>query len=160
MRLEQGSHSCIQRAIDSYGALAILYSRHSKHYIKKPEVFEHVNRLLGQLVIWVIFFIDSVSNTQSITSSCYLFFNNFLKKSHMHYIYGYSHTLTFGCFIQIVFLTWGSNLLVNYWVSFVMKENSKGSSSWININELSKECCTGIIFFSIIKLNLRYWIML
>ena len=59
MRLEQGSHSCIQRAIDSYGALAILYSRHSKHYIKKLEVFEHVNRLLGQLVIWGIIFIDS-----------------------------------------------------------------------------------------------------
>ncbi|KAH1109476.1 hypothetical protein GYH30_008738 [Glycine max] len=38
MRLEQGSHSCIQRAIDSHGAFAILYSRHSKHYIKKPEV--------------------------------------------------------------------------------------------------------------------------
>ncbi|KAG5044815.1 hypothetical protein AAZX31_06G025300 [Glycine max] len=38
MRLELGAHSCIQRAIDSHGAFAILYSRHSKHYIKKPEV--------------------------------------------------------------------------------------------------------------------------
>ncbi|KAG4934017.1 hypothetical protein JHK87_048019 [Glycine soja] len=38
MRLEQGSHSCIERAIDSHGAFSILYSRHSKHYIKKPEV--------------------------------------------------------------------------------------------------------------------------
>ncbi|TKY75212.1 Microspherule protein 1 [Spatholobus suberectus] len=38
MRLEQGAHSCIQRAIDSHGAFAILYGRHSKHYIKKPEV--------------------------------------------------------------------------------------------------------------------------
>lgn len=38
MRLEQGAHSCIQRAIDSRGAFAMLYGRHSKHYIKKPEV--------------------------------------------------------------------------------------------------------------------------
>ncbi|RDX60413.1 Microspherule protein 1, partial [Mucuna pruriens] len=38
MRLEQGAHSCIQRAIDLHGAFAILYGRHSKHYIKKPEV--------------------------------------------------------------------------------------------------------------------------
>ncbi|KAK7409938.1 hypothetical protein VNO78_00354 [Psophocarpus tetragonolobus] len=38
MRLEQGAHSCIQRAIDSHGAFAILYGRYSKHYIKKPEV--------------------------------------------------------------------------------------------------------------------------
>lgn len=38
MRLEQGAYSCIQRAIDSRGAFAILYGRHSKHYIKKPEV--------------------------------------------------------------------------------------------------------------------------
>nr|KYP44845.1 Microspherule protein 1 [Cajanus cajan] len=38
MRLEQGAHSCIQRAINSHGAFAILYGRHSKHYIKKPEV--------------------------------------------------------------------------------------------------------------------------
>ncbi|KAL9312543.1 hypothetical protein ACSQ67_017995 [Phaseolus vulgaris] len=38
MRLEQGAHSCIQRAIDAHGAFAILYGRHSKHYIKKPEV--------------------------------------------------------------------------------------------------------------------------
>jgi len=42
MRLEQGAHSCIQRAIDAHGAFAILYGRHSKHYIKKPEVFEPV----------------------------------------------------------------------------------------------------------------------
>ncbi|XP_027356211.1 uncharacterized protein LOC113865691 [Abrus precatorius] len=38
MRLEQGAHSCIQRAINSHGAFAILYGRHSKHYIRKPEV--------------------------------------------------------------------------------------------------------------------------
>ncbi|BAT77719.1 hypothetical protein LR48_Vigan09g028800 [Vigna angularis] len=38
MRLEQGAHSCIQRAINAHGAFAILYGRHSKHYIKKPEV--------------------------------------------------------------------------------------------------------------------------
>ncbi|KAM6556976.1 hypothetical protein CsatB_003995 [Cannabis sativa] len=38
IRLEQSAHSCMQRAIASHGALAILYGRHSKHYIKKPEV--------------------------------------------------------------------------------------------------------------------------
>jgi len=51
MRLEQGAHSCIQRAINAHGAFAILYGRHTKHYIKKPEVYERVNCLLGQLVI-------------------------------------------------------------------------------------------------------------
>ncbi|XP_038717806.1 uncharacterized protein LOC120010935 isoform X1 [Tripterygium wilfordii] len=38
IRLEQGVGSYMQRAIASHGALAILYGRHSKHYIKKPEV--------------------------------------------------------------------------------------------------------------------------
>ncbi|XP_021283645.1 uncharacterized protein LOC110416122 [Herrania umbratica] len=38
IRLEQGSHSYMQRAIASRGAFAILYGRHSKHYIKKPEI--------------------------------------------------------------------------------------------------------------------------
>lgn len=40
MRLEQGAHSYMQRAIASHGAFAILYGRRSKHYIKKAEVFE------------------------------------------------------------------------------------------------------------------------
>lgn len=38
IRLEQGTHSYMQRAIASHGAFAILYGRYSKHYIKKPEV--------------------------------------------------------------------------------------------------------------------------
>ncbi|GAB4850814.1 hypothetical protein Ancab_030114 [Ancistrocladus abbreviatus] len=38
MRLEQGAHSYMQRAIASHGAFALLYGRHSKHYIKKCEV--------------------------------------------------------------------------------------------------------------------------
>ncbi|XP_074276641.1 uncharacterized protein LOC141600324 isoform X2 [Silene latifolia] len=38
IRLEQNAHSYMQRAIASHGAFAILYGRHSKHYIKKPEV--------------------------------------------------------------------------------------------------------------------------
>lgn len=38
IRLEQGAYSYLQRAIASHGAFAILYGRHSKHYIKKPEV--------------------------------------------------------------------------------------------------------------------------
>ncbi|KDP38583.1 hypothetical protein JCGZ_04508 [Jatropha curcas] len=38
IRLEQGAHSYMQRAIASRGALAVLYGRHSRHYIKKPEV--------------------------------------------------------------------------------------------------------------------------
>ncbi|KAL6207501.1 hypothetical protein ACLB2K_018459 [Fragaria x ananassa] len=38
MRLEQGAYSYTQRAIASHRAFAILYGRHSKHYIKKPEV--------------------------------------------------------------------------------------------------------------------------
>lgn len=40
VRLEQGANSYMQRAIASHGAFAILYGRYSKHYIKKPEVFE------------------------------------------------------------------------------------------------------------------------
>ncbi|GKU90041.1 hypothetical protein SLEP1_g4089 [Rubroshorea leprosula] len=38
IRLEQCACSHMQRAIASHGAFAILYGRHSKHYIKKPEV--------------------------------------------------------------------------------------------------------------------------
>ncbi|CAN1163489.1 Microspherule protein 1 [Linum perenne] len=38
MRLEQSAHACMQRAIESHGAFAVLYGRHSKHYIKKSEV--------------------------------------------------------------------------------------------------------------------------
>ncbi|KAK4774477.1 hypothetical protein SAY86_009412 [Trapa natans] len=38
MRMEQCARSCIQRAIGSRGALAVLYGRHSKHYIRKAEV--------------------------------------------------------------------------------------------------------------------------
>ncbi|XP_021613491.1 uncharacterized protein LOC110615739 isoform X2 [Manihot esculenta] len=52
MRLEQGAHSCMQRAIVSQGAFAVLYGRHSKHYIKKPEV------LLGRATDDVIVDID------------------------------------------------------------------------------------------------------
>jgi len=39
VRLEQGAHSSMQRAMASHGALALLYGRHSKYYIKKTEVF-------------------------------------------------------------------------------------------------------------------------
>ncbi|WCJ35154.1 Forkhead-associated (FHA) domain-containing protein [Euphorbia peplus] len=38
VRLEQGAQSYMQRAIESQEAFAVLYGRHSKHYIKKPEV--------------------------------------------------------------------------------------------------------------------------
>ncbi|KAK4276535.1 hypothetical protein QN277_014672 [Acacia crassicarpa] len=38
IRLEQSADSYMQRIIASQGALAILYDRNSKHYIKKPEV--------------------------------------------------------------------------------------------------------------------------
>ncbi|KAE8731378.1 putative leucine-rich repeat receptor-like protein kinase [Hibiscus syriacus] len=38
IRLEQASHSYMQRAIASHGAFAVLYGRYSKHYIKKPEI--------------------------------------------------------------------------------------------------------------------------
>lgn len=38
IRLEQGAHSYMQRAMASHGALALLYGRHSKYYIKKTEV--------------------------------------------------------------------------------------------------------------------------
>ncbi|KAM2703136.1 hypothetical protein EV2_004763 [Malus domestica] len=37
IRLEQCDYSYLQRAIASHVAFAILYGRHSKHYIKKPE---------------------------------------------------------------------------------------------------------------------------
>lgn len=52
IRLEQGAHSYMQRAIVSHGAFAILYGRHSKHYIKKPEV------LLGRATEDVVVDID------------------------------------------------------------------------------------------------------
>lgn len=39
IRLEQGANAYMQRSIASGGALAILYGRYSKHYIKKSEVF-------------------------------------------------------------------------------------------------------------------------
>lgn len=38
VRLEQGAHSYMQRAIASHGAFAVFYGRHLKHYIKKAEV--------------------------------------------------------------------------------------------------------------------------
>ncbi|KAJ4827616.1 hypothetical protein Tsubulata_032478 [Turnera subulata] len=38
IRLEQGAQSCTHRAIASHGALACIYGRNSKHYIKKHEV--------------------------------------------------------------------------------------------------------------------------
>ncbi|KAJ6931457.1 hypothetical protein NC652_014832 [Populus alba x Populus x berolinensis] len=38
IRLEQGAHSYMHRSIASHGAFAVIYGRHSKHYIKKPEV--------------------------------------------------------------------------------------------------------------------------
>ncbi|XP_044469861.1 uncharacterized protein LOC123199091 [Mangifera indica] len=38
IRLEQCAQSCIQRAIGYQGALALLYGRHTKHYIKESEV--------------------------------------------------------------------------------------------------------------------------
>ncbi|KAI3451023.1 hypothetical protein Pfo_007688 [Paulownia fortunei] len=38
IRLEQGARSCLQRAMTSQGALAILYGRHLRHYMRKPEV--------------------------------------------------------------------------------------------------------------------------
>ncbi|CAA0834024.1 Forkhead-associated (FHA) domain-containing protein [Striga hermonthica] len=38
IRLEQAARSCVQRAMTSQGALALLYGRHLRHYIKKPEV--------------------------------------------------------------------------------------------------------------------------
>lgn len=38
IRLEQGARSCLQRAMTSQEALAILYGRHLRHYIRKPEV--------------------------------------------------------------------------------------------------------------------------
>ncbi|KAI3853199.1 hypothetical protein MKX03_021526 [Papaver bracteatum] len=52
IRLEQGAYSCIQRAIASRRAFALLYSRHLRHYIKKPEV------LLGRTTVDVSVDID------------------------------------------------------------------------------------------------------
>ncbi|XP_021759868.1 uncharacterized protein LOC110724726 [Chenopodium quinoa] len=49
IRLEQNAHSYMQRAISSHGAIAILYGRHSKHYIKKPEVL--LGRATGDVMV-------------------------------------------------------------------------------------------------------------
>ncbi|EPS66743.1 hypothetical protein M569_08035, partial [Genlisea aurea] len=38
VRLEQGARSCLQRDMTSRGALAMLYGRHLKYYIRKPQV--------------------------------------------------------------------------------------------------------------------------
>lgn len=38
IRLEQCAQSAMQRATASRGALAVLYGRHMKHYIKETEV--------------------------------------------------------------------------------------------------------------------------
>lgn len=38
VRLEQGARSCLQRVMMSQGALAVLYGRHLRHYIRKPEI--------------------------------------------------------------------------------------------------------------------------
>lgn len=38
IRLEQCARASLQRTMSSHGALAFLYGRHLKHYIKKPEV--------------------------------------------------------------------------------------------------------------------------
>ncbi|KAJ6336245.1 hypothetical protein OIU78_012775 [Salix suchowensis] len=52
MRLEQGAHSYMQRAIACHGAIAVIHGRHSKHYIKKSKV------LLGRATEDVIVDID------------------------------------------------------------------------------------------------------
>ncbi|XP_022135884.1 uncharacterized protein LOC111007538 isoform X2 [Momordica charantia] len=52
VRLEQGAHACMKRSMASHGALAVLYGRYSKHYIKKSEV------LLGRATEDVIVDID------------------------------------------------------------------------------------------------------
>ncbi|CAA2998008.1 Microspherule 1 [Olea europaea subsp. europaea] len=38
IRLEQTADGCMHRTIAAQGAFAVLYGRHSKHFIKKPEV--------------------------------------------------------------------------------------------------------------------------
>ncbi|XP_057766146.1 uncharacterized protein LOC130986693 [Salvia miltiorrhiza] len=38
IRLEQGARCCLRRAMTSHEALAILFGRHLRHYIRKPEV--------------------------------------------------------------------------------------------------------------------------
>lgn len=48
VRLEQGAHSYMQRAIASHGAFAILYGRYSKFYIRKQEVY-HLDDVLIDL---------------------------------------------------------------------------------------------------------------
>ncbi|XP_023554018.1 uncharacterized protein LOC111811415 isoform X1 [Cucurbita pepo subsp. pepo] len=52
IRLEQGANAYMQRSTASHGALAVLYGRYSKHYIKKSEV------LLGRATEDVIVDID------------------------------------------------------------------------------------------------------
>ncbi|KAJ6392241.1 hypothetical protein OIU77_026071 [Salix suchowensis] len=52
MRLEQGAHSYMHRAIARHGAIAVIHGRHSKHYIKKSKV------LLGRATEDVIVDID------------------------------------------------------------------------------------------------------
>ncbi|KAJ7957821.1 Forkhead-associated (FHA) domain protein [Quillaja saponaria] len=59
IRLEQGAHSYMQRAIASNGAFAVLYGRHSKHYIKKSEV------LLGRASEDIIIDIDLSSERRA-----------------------------------------------------------------------------------------------
>lgn len=52
IRLEQSADSYRHRRIASHGAFAMLYGRHLKHYIKKPEVFEYCNSLHDLHTTW------------------------------------------------------------------------------------------------------------
>lgn len=55
IRLEQCARASLQRTMSSHGALAFLYGRHLKHYIKKPEV-----RI--QIFAWYIYFlVDTIT---------------------------------------------------------------------------------------------------
>lgn len=59
IRLEQGFHSSINRAIVRHGAFAILYGMHLKYYIKTPEVI--TNKAFVYPPVIVIFPLNEIS---------------------------------------------------------------------------------------------------
>ncbi|KZV23530.1 hypothetical protein F511_38798 [Dorcoceras hygrometricum] len=80
-RLEQGARSCLHRVMMSQGALAVLYGRHLRHYIKKPEVV--LGRSTEDVEVDIDLRKEGRANKISRRQVCYVFFYfNFFRNDH------------------------------------------------------------------------------
>lgn len=61
LRLEQGVHSYIQRALASRGAFAVFYGRRLKHYIKKTEVLKENISLKSSLLGVILYIVLNIN---------------------------------------------------------------------------------------------------